>query len=143
MEGRDRGFAASSEVRNRLEQRLTAVLSACTAATITALIESARVRVVSPGGSVYAQGEPVPLTLILGGYGIAQRTTTDGQQIFSGVAPAGQLFGYTGIAGSISSVELLALTECEVAQWDGHDVRNLAEQDSALALVAIDSVADS
>jgi CRP-like cAMP-binding protein len=143
MEGRDRGLATSPELRDRLEQRLTAVLSACKAATIRALITSARVRVVSPGGSVYAQGEPVPLTLILGGYGIAQRTTTDGQQIFSGVAPAGQLFGYSGIGGSVSSVELLALTQCEVAQWDGHDVRNLAEQDNALALVAIDSMAAS
>jgi len=143
MEGRDRGVAPSPELRQRIEQRLTAVLSTCKAATIAALVDTARVRVVSPGGSVYAQGEPVPLTLIIGGYGIAQRTTTDGQLLFSGVAPAGELFGYSGISASVSSIELLALTECEVAQWAGGEIRTLAAQDSGLALVAIDSLASS
>jgi CRP-like cAMP-binding protein len=131
------------DVRRKLENRIGEILAACKPETIAALIETARLRAVPPGGTIYSQGEPVPLTLVLAGYGLAQRTTADGQQLFSGVALAGNLFGYSGMASSISSVELLALTECEVAQWPGTRVRALAANDAALALVAIDSMAAS
>jgi len=98
---------------------------------------------VRPGESIYAQGEPVPLTLILTGYGVAQRTTGDGQELMSGVAPSGVLFGYSGIAGALSSVALIALTNCEVAQWPGPEFRQLIATDVALGFVAIDSMAAS
>jgi len=143
MEGRDRSAAADPALRRKLADRLDQILATCKPGTIATLIDSARLRVVPSGGTIYAQGEPVPLTLVLGGYGIAQRTTSDGQQLFSGVSPAGELFGYSGIASSMSSIELLALTEAEVAQWPGRDVRALADADSAFALVAIDSMAGS
>lgn len=100
-------------------------------------------RTVQPGEYIYRQGEPVPLTIILRGYGAARRTTVDGQVLVSGVAPAGHLFGFSGIASAQSSVELVALTECEVAQWPGPEFRALASADSAVALAAIDSMAAS
>jgi CRP-like cAMP-binding protein len=61
----------------------------------------------------------------------------------SGIARAGDLFGFSGIASAQSSVEIVALTDCEVAQWSGPDVRALASGDPALALAAIDSMAAS
>jgi CRP-like cAMP-binding protein len=51
------------------------------------------------------------------------------------------LFGWSGLAAVPSSVELVALTECEVAQWRGLDIRTLALADPSLAVAAIDSMA--
>jgi CRP/FNR family transcriptional regulator, cyclic AMP receptor protein len=93
------------------------------------------------GETIYPQGEPVPLTLILEGYGVARRMMVSGQEIMSGVAAAGELFGFSGLASVRSSVELIALTECEVAQWPGPEIRSLAAADQALAFAAIDSMA--
>ena len=95
------------------------------------------------GDSIYPQGEPVPLTLIVHGFGAARRTTASGQEIVSGIAPSGVLFGWSGLKSTPSSVELLALTDCDVAQWSGSEVRALAAADMALAFAAIDSMADS
>jgi CRP-like cAMP-binding protein len=104
-------------------------------------LEAARVRTVRPGEYIYRQGEPVPLTLILDGYGAARRTTSGGKQLVSGIAPAGVLFGWSGLASVPSSIELTALTEGEVAQWTGPEVRSLAAADPGLAMAAIDSMA--
>jgi CRP-like cAMP-binding protein len=42
-----------------------------------------------------------------------------------------------------SSVALVAVTECEIAQWPGAELRALAAADPALALAAIGSLAAS
>jgi CRP-like cAMP-binding protein len=126
-----------------LHDRVVHSLPGCLPDTIAALVATARVRTLRPGDKIYRQGEPVPLTLILSGYGAARRTTASGQEIVSGVAPAGELFGYSGIASALSSVEIVALTDCEVAQWPGPEFRALVIADSALALAAIDSMAAS
>ena len=133
----------STGQRVLLQEFVTRSLAGCSPETIAAVLETARVRSVQPGDTIYAQGEPVPLTLILRGYGFARRTTASGQEIVSGVAPAGELFGWSGINDAPSSVELVALTVCEVAQWPGHEIRALVTADSALALIAIDSMAMS
>jgi CRP-like cAMP-binding protein len=122
---------------------LTRSLPACRPETVTTLVEAARLRTLHIGAPIYRQGEPVPLTLIVRGYGAAKRTTASGHEIVSGVAPAGELFGWSGLAAAPSSVELLALTECEVAQWSGPEIRGLAAEDQALAFAAIDSMAAS
>ena len=109
--------------------------------TIRRLMETVRLRTVRSGEHIYRQGEPVPLTIILEGYGAARRTTTNGRELVSGVAPAGVLFGWSGLASVPSSVELVALTECRVGQWPGSEVRAIATSDPGLALVAIDSMA--
>jgi CRP-like cAMP-binding protein len=109
--------------------------------TLARLIETARARTVEPGYPIYRQGDPVPLTIILDGYGAAQRTTLDGKELVSGVALAGTLFGWSGMAAVPSSVELVALTKCEVRQWQGTEIRRLAAGDPGLALAAIDSMA--
>jgi CRP-like cAMP-binding protein len=129
--------------RAALHERLRSTLPGCRLDIITKLSESARLWTAQPRDTIYRQGEPVPLTLILSGYGISERTMTDGQQILSGVAPAGVLFGFSGIAGTLSSIELIAVTECDVAQWSGTSIRPLVASDPAFALAAIDSMATS
>jgi CRP-like cAMP-binding protein len=116
-------------------------LPGCRPETIEKLIQTVEPKWVKPGEQIYRQGDPVPLTMILEGYGAARRTMVSGKELVSGVAPAGVLFGWSGIAAVPSSVELVALTECEIAQWRGADVRALASADPGLALAAIDSMA--
>jgi CRP-like cAMP-binding protein len=109
------------------------------------MVDAARIRALRGGESIRPQGEPVPLSLIVEGYGIVQRTTADGQQLFSGIDPPGVLFGYSGIGvpSVISSVEIVALTDCVVAQWHGSEIREFVKTDVALGLAAIDSMARS
>lgn len=136
-----RADTALASERRLLRELLVAALPGCRDETIERLIQTARVKSVRPGEHVYRQGEPVPLTIILHGYGAARRTTVDGKELVSGVAPAGVLFGWSGLASVPSSVELVALTEVEVGQWRGPDIRTLATADPALGLAAIDSMA--
>jgi CRP-like cAMP-binding protein len=109
--------------------------------TIERLVRTARTRTIEAGERIYRQGASVPLTIILEGYGGAQRTTANGKELVSGIAPAGILFGWSGLTSVPSSIDLVALTPCEVSQWDGRRVRALAEHDPGLALAAIDSMA--
>jgi CRP-like cAMP-binding protein len=120
---------------------LRRALPGCRPETIKRLTQTVRMRTVLPGEHVYRQGEPVPLTLLVEGYGAARRTTLNGKELVSGVAPAGVLFGWSGLTSVPSSVELVALTRCEVGQWPGAEIRALAAADSGLALAAIDSMA--
>jgi CRP/FNR family transcriptional regulator, cyclic AMP receptor protein len=135
--------SAPAAEQHELNQRLVGSLPGCRPETVRVLVETARLRTVRPGEMIYRQGEPVPLTIIVNGFGVFRRTTPSGQEILSGVAPAGQLFGWSGLAAVHSSVELLALTDCKVAEWPGPEIRTLAAADSALALAAIDSMAAS
>ena len=124
-----------------VRQVLVRALPGCRTETIERLMRTVRFRVVKPGERVYRQGEPVPLTVILEGYGAARRTTVSGKELVSGIAAAGVLFGWSGLASVPSSVELVAYTACRIGQWPGKEVRSLAAADPALALAAIDSMA--
>jgi CRP-like cAMP-binding protein len=61
----------------------------------------------------------------------------------TGVGSPGDLFGFSAIASTPSSVELVALTDCVVAQWPGHDVRAIVADDPGMALDIVDSMAGS
>jgi CRP-like cAMP-binding protein len=130
-------------LQDELYRLLARSLPGCRPETLTTLVETARLRTLQTGDSIYRQGEPVPVTLLVAGFGAARRTTASGQEIVSGVAPAGELFGWSGLADASSSVELVALTACEVAQWPGQEIRSLAAIDTAIAFAAIDSMAPS
>jgi CRP-like cAMP-binding protein len=124
-----------------LRELLIAALPDAKLDTIAELVQRVRIRMVQPRQVIYPQGEAVPLTIILEGYGAARRTTADGKEIVNGVARSGVLFGWSGLASVPSSVELLALTTCKVGQWNGAGVRVLALGDPGLAMAAIDSMA--
>ena len=127
------------DAREELRRRLMSKFVTASPDSIEALVRLAKFRSVAPGERVYGQGEPVLLTLILSGNAISQRTTEDGRLFMFAIGTAGLLFGYSAVSGLSSSVEILALTACEVAQWSGRDVRPLFERDPALALTALDS----
>ena len=133
----------TDDLRNALREVLTRSLPDCRPETIEALVRIARLRVLQAGDPIYQQGDAVTLCLILHGFAVSQRTTADGQVIMSGVVPDDRLFGYSGISGSLSSVELIALTECAVAQWPTPELRSVVAGDVALAFAAIDSMAAS
>ena len=127
--------------RFALRDLLARKLPNCRRETIGALATTARLRTVHPGESVYRQGEPPPLTVILDGFGTFRRTTVNGVYVASGIGRAGDLFGFSSMASVASSVELVALTECQVAQWPGSEIRALAGEDPGLAVDAVDSMA--
>ena len=135
--------SVSSDERSELSDLLRRGLPGCGPDTIGALAETARLRTVHREGAIYMQGEPAPLTLILRGFGAFRRTTEDGHHLTSGVGRVGDLFGFSSMASVPSSVELVALTDCQVAQWPGTEVRALASRDINLALGAVDSIATS
>jgi CRP-like cAMP-binding protein len=115
----------------------------CHPETIDALVETARLRTTHPEGTIYRQGEPAPLTLILRGFGKFRRLTVTGQEVASGIGRSGDLFGFSSMASVASSVELVALTDCRIAQWPGAEIRALARDDPGLAINAVDSMAVS
>jgi CRP-like cAMP-binding protein len=106
------------------------------------LAGTARVRTVVPDDTIFRQGEKVPLTLIVRGYGAYRRTTVDGRQLIVGVASRGDMVGFSSIASADTAADLVALTEGEVALWSGRDLRQLAAGDSGLALGIIDQMAE-
>jgi CRP/FNR family cyclic AMP-dependent transcriptional regulator len=142
-QGENRNGSASTADQHKLAELLVGSLPDSRPDTVRVLVETARLRTVRLGDLIYRQGEPVPLTIMVHGFGVFRRTTPGGQEILSGVAPAGELFGWSGLAAVPSSVELVALTHCEVAQWPGEEIRALAVADPALAFAAIDSMAGS
>lgn len=130
-----------SDARRAVADRLVALLPNVHPSTIEQLAETARLRTLRTGEAAYTQGEVVPLTLIIDGYAIATRTTSDGHQLASGVAQSGVLFGYSGIAAQPSSLSIIAVSRVSIAQWPGDEIRVLVSADPGFALAAIDSMA--
>ncbi len=124
-------------------ERIVRALPDCRPETISTMLDMVRLRSVAAHESIYRQGDPVELTLVLEGHVAFQRTTPDGLQLIAGVAGPGAFFGFTSMTPVASSVELVAVTPSRVAQWRGQDLRALAELDPALALSATDALAGS
>ncbi len=124
-------------------QLMMRALPRCRPETMTALLEMLRFRSAEPHESIYRQGDAVDLTLVLEGHVAFQRTTEDGLQLMAGVAGPGALFGFTSMTPVTSSVDLVTVTPCRLAQWRGPDLRALAERDPALALHAAEALAGS
>jgi CRP-like cAMP-binding protein len=111
--------------------------------TSRTLAEAGHVRRVRIEELVFQQGEPVPLTLCIRGYGAFRRTTVDGQQVIVGLIAPGEMVGFSSVASTHSSVDLVALVDSEVALWRGPEVRRLAAADPGFALAMIDQMAVS
>jgi CRP/FNR family transcriptional regulator, cyclic AMP receptor protein len=141
IQARQNGLTGDEEPVSR--ELMMRSLPDCRAETITELIDIARLRSADPHETIYRQGDPVELTLVLDGHVAFRRTTEDGLQLTAGVAGPGVLFGFTSMTPVKSSVELVAVTPCRLAQWRGPELRALAERDPGLALHATDELAGS
>ena len=102
---------------------------------------TARLRTLVPDEIVFRQGDPIPLTLMVRGHAVFRRTTTDGRELVLGMAAPGMLFGFSGIAGSMATVDLVAVTPAEVALWSGEELQPLVHDDGGLALDVVDGMA--
>lgn len=133
--------APSPRERARLRAMIEASLPGIRADSAESLARAARLRHVRTEETIFSQGEEVPLTLMVRGYAGFRRTTVDGQQLTVGIAYPGEIFGITSVSATISSVEMVALTDGEVAMWRGTDLRLLTATDPDLALEVIDRLA--
>ena len=102
---------------------------------------TARLGAFAPDEIVFRQGDPIPLTLVLRGHAAFRRTTADGRELVLGIAVRGMLFGFSGIARSMATVDLVAVTPAEVALWTGEELRPLVHHDGGLALDVVDGMA--
>jgi CRP-like cAMP-binding protein len=133
--------STSSTVAPDIAQLIERALPGSRSETSRFLAGTAHVRRVGREEMIFRQGEPIQLTLVLRGHGAFRRTTVDGQQLIVGVAGPGDLVGLSSAASIHSSVDLAALTDCEVALWRGPEVRRLATTDPGFALALIDQLA--
>lgn len=76
------------------------------------------------------------------GYASFRRTTRDGDQFVLGLATRGDLFGYSSFAARRASVDLVAVTDTQVALWSGDEFRRLVRADPGLAADAIEGMAE-
>ena len=117
-------------------------LPGCGPHTYQLLAESARIGTVRRGEVVFRQGEQIPLTLMVRGYGAFRRTTVDGQILTVDIAKPNDLFGFSSIASTRTPVDLVALTDGHILLWKGSEVRRIAAADPELALYVIDRMAE-
>jgi CRP-like cAMP-binding protein len=123
-----------------LDQIAGALPRACRKSHV-ALADGARIRTFLADEIVFRQGEPIPLTLVLRGHAAFRRTTADGRELVLGIGNRGMLLGFSSIAGSPASVDLVAVTRAEVAVWPGDKVLSLLAGDPGLALDVIHGMA--
>jgi CRP/FNR family cyclic AMP-dependent transcriptional regulator len=109
--------------------------------TIHSLVASADVRRLRAEDVIFRQGEPARLSLIIRGHAAFRRTTVDGQQVVVGIAVPGDLYGITSMSAAVSSVDYVALTDCETAVWMGPEVRQFVALDPDFALDMLDRLA--
>jgi CRP-like cAMP-binding protein len=129
---------ALGETEPQLHRLISRNLPSSLAGTAQYLVETRRMRTIRADETIVRHGEPLPLTLVVHGYAWFRRTTIDGQQLALGIADPAYLFGFSAISGAYSTVDVVALTDAEVATWKGPELRRLAATDAGFALDVID-----
>jgi CRP-like cAMP-binding protein len=124
-------------LRSGVAQLVEQALPGCSPETYLFLADRAHDRAVHHGEMISRHDEQIQLTLISRGYGAFRRTTVDGQQLIFGIARPGELVGFASIATTHASVDLVALTECDVVQWRSAELRPLVAIDPGFALAVI------
>ena len=133
--------APDTETRATLRDMIQTSLPGCQPASARFLAETARIQWIASGEFVFRQGEEVPLALLLSGLAVFRRTTVDGQQLTVGVAYPHEVFGITSISSTISSVDMIAVSQSHVATWHDRELRRVTKEDPNLALDIIDRLA--
>ena len=133
---------ASAQPTPLLQSILLDALPGMHVETAGRLAALARIRDVAVDETIFHRGEAVPMILVLEGYGVFRRLTVGGQQVDLGITDQGQVYGIIAIASTISSADLVALTDCRIAFWPGPEARRLAAADAGFALAIIDRQAE-
>jgi CRP/FNR family cyclic AMP-dependent transcriptional regulator len=131
----------STKEQAELRALIEKSLPGCRPDSARSLARTARLRRIQSEETISRQGEEVPFILVVHGHCAFRRTTVDGHQVMVGIANPGELFGMSSIASTLASLDMVALTETEVATWSGPEVRRLAAVDPGLALDVIDRFA--
>lgn len=124
-----------------VEAQLSDCLPGIRPESIRALVDGGRMRAVRAGGTIVRQGEEMPLVLLIRGHGGFRRTTVDGQQLMIGVVYPGGMFGIGSVSATISTVELVALTQAQAMLCRGNVFRRVVAADPDLALLVIEQLA--
>lgn len=124
-----------------LEAQISDCLPGIRPESIRALADGGRMQAVRAGGTIVRQGEEMPLVLLIRGHGGFRRTTVDGQQLMIGVAYPGGMLCIGSVSATISTVELVALTQAEVMLCRGDVFRRVVAADPDLALLVIEQLA--
>ncbi len=108
-------------------------------ATVEALCRAATIRPFIRNDLLVAQGEPLPLVIILDGFAAARRTDADGHQFTLVVSQKGEVVGLRSVSHPVPSMfDLIALSDGRAAILAGAAVRSIAEADPKVALRLLD-----
>jgi CRP-like cAMP-binding protein len=135
------GQGTSNKDQDELVKLIQRALPGASPDTWHDLARAARLRSVAVDDTIIRQGERIPLTMMVRGYGAFRRTTVNGHQLIVGTAAPGYMFGFGSVGSLVSSVEVVALTAGEAATWPGSAMRRLALHDPGFAIDVIDRLA--
>ena len=124
-----------------IEGLIDAILPGIQPESIRALVQGGRMHTVRAGETIVRQGEEMPLVLLIRGHAGFRRTTVDGQQVMLGVAYPGGMLCIGSVSATISTVELVALTQAEAMLCRGDIFGRVVAADPELALLMIQQLA--
>jgi CRP-like cAMP-binding protein len=111
--------------------------------TRTALLSTATIQVFATGQTMFRQGEPTPVALIMDGHVAVRRMSPEGRQLIVRLIDRGHVGTFFPLIARPSAADLVALTPTPVALWAGPWIRSLAKADSGFAVDLLDYVLTS
>lgn len=110
-------------------------------ASLARMLETVRIRRVRGHEPIWSRGDYIPLTLLVEGYVGFERTIADGRQLTVAIGYPGKLYGIASVASTIAAVDMTALTEVEIGQWEAGFLRELIVADPPIGLDVLDQLA--
>lgn len=110
-------------------------------ASIARLLETVRMRRVPAHEPIWSRGDLIPLTLLVEGYVGFERTIADGRQLTVAIGYPGKLYGIASVASTIAAVDMTALTDVRIGQWQAGLLRELIVGDPPIGLNVLDQLA--
>jgi CRP-like cAMP-binding protein len=121
-----------------LQQVIGARFPSATVASRDQLIRGADLHSLRRDEIIYRQGDMAFVVVVLNGFLAMRRTTVDGRQLIPEILAPGRVAGLLSVAFRPAIVDLLSLTEAEVATWTGAELRLLVARDQGFALDLLD-----
>lgn len=115
-------------------------LPSATDESVVELARTMNVRHVPGHTLIWGRGDLIPLTLLMDGYVGFERVIADGRQLTVGIGYPGRFYGIASVSFTIAAVDMLALTDVEIGQWDAGVLRQLVERDPGIGLDVLDQL---